>query len=77
MQAEVTFSGNTIRKNTVDCQKIFPAINLIKGFRQFIEESDWDERLAGYEKHINRFSSCCIIASVIFLTPVCINIFIR
>jgi hypothetical protein len=77
MQAEITFSENTIETKAADRMKIFRTMTPIKRFEQFIEESDWDERLLGYEKHINRFSWGIIIASVIFLTPICINIFTR
>jgi hypothetical protein len=77
MQAEITFPGNTIRTKSVDRLNAFRAINPVKGFQQFIEESDWDERLQGYEKYINQFSWGVIIASVIFSTPVCITILIH
>ena len=76
MQAEITFSENAAGTKVADIVKIFQAINPIKKFQQFIEESDWDERLMGYEKHINRFFCGVIIASSIFFIPVCISIFI-
>ena len=77
MQAEITFPANTVERKTVDFTETFPTIKPMQGFRQFIEESDWDERLLGYEKYINRFSWAIIIASIIYLTPICISIFIR
>ena len=77
MQAEITFSENTIGTKVADRTKIFQTINPIKGLQQFIEEGDWDEHLSGYEKYINRFSWGIIIASVIFFTPVCIALLIR
>lgn len=77
MQAEITFSENTAERRTLDLTKTFRAIKPLQGLRQIIEEGDWDERLPYYEKYINRFSWGVIIASVIFLTPVCINIFTR
>jgi hypothetical protein len=77
MQAEITFSENTMGTKASDRTKMFQTIKPIKEFQKFIEESDWDERLSGYEKYVNRFSWGVIIASVIFLTPVCISILIR
>jgi len=77
MQAEITFSGNTIRTKAAGRTKMFRTIKPIKEFQKFIEESDWDEHLSGYEKYINRFSWGIIIASVIFFTPVCIALLIR
>ena len=77
MQAEITFSENTVRTKATGHLKIFQAIKPIQGLRQFSAESDWDENIPRYEKYINLFSWVVIIASAIFLTPVCINIFIR
>jgi hypothetical protein len=77
MQAEITFSENTIGTKVADRTKIFQTINPIKGLQQFIEEGDWDERLLGYEKYINRFSWAIIIGSVIYLVSICISILIR
>lgn len=77
MQTEITFSENTAERRTVDLQEVFQTIKPLQGLRQSIEKGDWDERLLGYEKYINRFSWMIIIASVIFLVPVCIKIFIR
>ena len=77
MQAEITFSENAAGTKVADIVKIFQAINPIKKFQQFIEESDWDERLMGYEKYMNRFFCGVIIASSIFFIPICISIFSR
>ena len=77
MQAEITFSENTIRTKAAGRTKMFQIIKPIKEFQKFIEESDWDESLLEYEKYINRFSWGIIIASVIFFTPVCISLLIR
>jgi hypothetical protein len=77
MQAEITFSENTLGTKAADHTKIFQSIKPIQGLCQFIEEGDWDKRLLRYEKYINRFSWAIIIASVIYLTPICINVFIR
>ena len=77
MQAEITFSENAAGTKVADIVKIFQAINPIKKFQHFIEESDWDERLMGYEKYINRFFCGVIIASSIFFIPICISIFSR
>ncbi len=77
MQAEITFSENTIGAKVANLPKIFQTIKPLQDIRQFIEEGDWDERLSACEKHINRFSWTIIIAAVIYLTPICINIFIR
>ncbi len=77
MQAEITFSENTAGSKAADILKKIQTINPVKGFQQFIEESDWDERLPGYEKYMNRFFCGIIIASAIFFIPVCISIFSR
>ena len=77
MQAEITFSENTIGTKAADSMKTFQTINPIKGLQQFIEEGDWDERLLGYEKYMNWFSYGVIIASAFFFIPVCISIFNR
>ena len=77
MQPEITFSENTIVTKAAGRTKMFQIIKPIKEFQKFIEESDWDERLSGYEKYINRFSWGIIITSVIFLTPIYISILIR
>ena len=77
MQAEITFSGNTVATKAVSFPKIFKTIHPLKRFQRLVEEGDWDERLLGYEKYINRFSWIVIIASAIFLAPVCRNIFVR
>jgi len=77
MQPEITFSENTVGAKAADRTKTFPVIKPLKRLQQFIEKSDWDERLLGYEKYINRFSWGVIIAAVIFLTPVCLSILIR
>jgi hypothetical protein len=76
MQAEITFSENAAGTKVANILKKIRAINPIKQFQRFIEESDWDERLLGYEKYINRFFCGIIIASSIFFIPVCISIFI-
>ena len=77
MQAEITFSENAAGTKVADIVKIFQAIKPIKQFQQFIEESDWDERLLGYEKYMNRFFCGIIIPSSIFFIPICISIFSR
>jgi hypothetical protein len=77
MQTEMTFSASALRTKTSDGVKIFQGINPIKRFQQFIEKSDWDERLLGYEKYLNRFSWGIIIASAVCLIPVCITILAR
>ena len=77
MQAEITFSENAAGTKLADIVKIFQAIKPIKQFQQFIEESDWDERLQGYEKYMNGFSYGVVIASAVLFIPVCISIFSR
>jgi hypothetical protein len=77
MQAEITFSENAAGTKMADIVKIFQAIKPIKKFKRFIEESDWDECLMGYEKYMNWFSCGVIIASAFFFIPVCISIFSR
>lgn len=77
MQAEITFSRNTIGTKVANRTKTFQTITSIKGFQHFIEEGDWDERLLGYEKYINQLSWGILIASAIYLIPICIFIFSR
>lgn len=77
MQAEVTFSEDTVGTKTADIPRIFRPVKPFYELRQFIGEGDWNERFGKYEKCINRFSWAIIIASVVYLTPVCINIFTR
>ena len=77
MQAEITFSANTLGRKTISHQNILPAVKLVGKFQKFIEESDWYDRLLGYEKHINRFFWAIIIASIVFFFPFCLNIFTR
>jgi hypothetical protein len=77
MQAEITFSENAAGTKMADIVKIFQAIKPIKKIKRFVEESDWDKRLMGYEKYINWFSYGVIIASAFFFIPVCISIFSR
>jgi hypothetical protein len=77
MQAEATFSENSITTSAAKNLKIVQAVNLIEKFKKFIEESNWDEQLLGYEKHLNRFFWWIIAASIVFFAPVCVNIFTR
>lgn len=77
MQAEVTFSECTVGTKAAADPKTFRTINPIQRLRQFIGESGWYERFLEREKSISRFSWIIIIAAVIYLAPICINIFIR
>ena len=77
MQAEITFSENATGTKMADIVKIFQAIKPIKKFKRFIEESNWDECLMGYEKYMNWFSYGVIIASASLFIPICISIFSR
>ncbi len=77
MQAEITLSANKIGRKTIGRQNILSVVKLVGKFQKFIEESDWYDRLLGYEKYINRFSWAIIIASIIFFFPFCLNIFSR
>ncbi|GEM_PF-473181 len=78
MRSGITFPENTIGTKQTDLPKIFRAMKApFQSFRKFIEESNWDEQFLGYEKYMNRFAWYLIIASVVFFTPVCLNIFIR
>lgn len=77
MQAEITFSANTIERKTIGRQNILPAVKLVSKFQKFIEEGNWYDHLLGYEKYINRFSWAIIVASIISFFPFCLNIFSR
>ena len=77
MQADITFPENAAGTKVAYTLKKYQAINPVREFQKFIEESDWDERLLGFEKYMNWFSYGAIIASSIFFIPVCISIFSR
>jgi hypothetical protein len=77
MNAAITFPENTAGTKTAGSGGKFRAVKLISGFEHFIEEGDWDERLMGYEKYIDRFSRGAIIVSAVFFIPVFISIFSR
>lgn len=77
MQAEITFSANTIGRKTIGRQNILPAVKPVSKFQKFIEESRWYDHLLGWERYINRFSWAIIIASIVFFLPFCLNIFSR
>ena len=77
MQAEITFSANTMERKSVNRRKLLPVMQPISKFQKFIEKGDWYEHLSGYEKYINRFSWIIVIASFIFFFPFCLNSFIR
>jgi len=77
MQAEITFSENTVGTKAVDAPKVFQTMGPIQRLRRIIGNGGWCERLPEYEKCISRFSWTIIIAAVVYLAPVCINIFIR
>jgi hypothetical protein len=74
MQNKIIFVENSFAVEAPDRSKIFRSINPVQKFRQYIEESDWDIRLIGYEKYLNRFSWAAIITSVLYLIPICANI---
>lgn len=77
MQAEITFSANTMGRKTIGRQNILPVVKLVSKFQKFIEEGKWYDRIFGYERYIDRFSWVFIIASIVFFLPFCLNIFSR
>lgn len=77
MQAEATFSVNTARRTKAAEFPIFLITKPIRRLRQLIEGYDWSKCFKKFEKNINWFSWAFIIVSVIYLIPVCLNIFIR
>jgi len=77
MHADITFPENAAGTKVSYTLKKFQTINPIRECQQFIEGSDWDKRLLGFEKYMNWFSYGAIIASSIFFIPVCISIFSR
>lgn len=77
MQADITFSGDVMRTKTADHLKIFQTAKSIQGLQQFADGSYWPDRLLRYEKHINLFCWVAIVASVIYLTPICVDILVR
>jgi hypothetical protein len=77
MQAEMTFSENTVEVKAAEHTKMFQNIKPFQELQQCIENSDGDEWFLRCEKYINRFCFAIIIASLIYLTPVCVNIISR
>lgn len=77
MQAEMTFSENTIGRKTADRPKILSIIKRISALQDIIEKTDWDKSVFRFEKYLNRFSWTMIIVSLVFFIPVCLNIFIH
>jgi len=77
MQAEITFSANTMGRKTIGRENILPVVKPVSKFQKFIEEGRWYDHLLGYEKYINRVSWAIIVASIIFFFPFCLNIFSR
>jgi hypothetical protein len=77
MQSKIIFFENTFEAGSIDKAKIYHPAKLLHKFRQFIECSDWDERLLKYEKYVNWFSCGIIAASALFFLPVCISILTR
>jgi len=49
--------------------------NLLKKFRRFIENSNWDEDLLKYEKWIDVSCVVVIAVSVLFFIPVTLSVF--
>jgi hypothetical protein len=47
--------------------------NLLKKFRYFIENSNWDEDLLKYEKWIDVCAFIVIAAAVLFFAPVALS----
>ena len=77
MQADITFSENNVGTKAIDYSKIFRNVKPIQGLHEYTADSCLDERSLRYEKYINGFCWVILIASVIYLTPICVNIFIR
>ena len=77
MQAEITFSANTMGRKTIGRENILPVVKPVSKFQKFIEEGRWYDHLLAYEKYINRVSWAIIVASIIFFFPFCLNIFSR
>ncbi|HOW56854.1 MAG TPA: hypothetical protein PKZ12_02550 [Smithellaceae bacterium] len=74
MQSEIIFSENIVQTQAARSPEILQSIKSAQKFRKFIECSDWDVRLLDYEKYLNRFSWAVIIASVLYLLPICVTI---
>jgi hypothetical protein len=77
MNTAITFPENIAGTKMTGSLNKIPTVNPVKGFQKFIEKSDWDERLMGYEKYINMFICGIIGLSAVFFIPVCISIFTR
>jgi hypothetical protein len=49
----------------------------MKRFCYLIEHSDWDHKILAYEARVNKICVGIIIASVLFLVPTLVKVFLR
>lgn len=58
--------------------KTFTKPNSLRRFRYFIEQSDWDEEILAQEEWIDKMCiGVIIIASLFFIVPVLVMMFLR
>ena len=72
MQKEITFAENVFSVKAAEKRRISPHVNPLEKFQRFTEESNWDEKLLGWEKYLNRFCLIVITLSVLYFIPVCL-----
>ena len=72
----MTFSRH-IREQDVRC-KTFTKPNFLQRFRHFIEHSDWDDVILAHEEWIDKICvSVIIVASLYFVPPILVTLFLR
>ena len=57
--------------------RTLPHPGYLERFRHFIENSDWDAKILGYEKWIDRVCLGIIGASFVYFIPVMVKILFR
>ena len=69
-----TLGANEIVIARLELRGVRSKGNLLKKFRYFIENSNWDEDLLKYEKWIDVCSVIVIAAAVLFFVPVALSV---
>jgi hypothetical protein len=56
-------------------RSVLSSAGLIRRFRCFVTETNWDQNLCGLEKWIDLFSWTVIASSLLFFIPVTLSVF--
>jgi hypothetical protein len=70
-----TFSRHIRRPRAA--YRTYSRLSYMKRFRNFIEHSDWDDKILAHETWVNKICVGVIIASVLYFVPTLIRIFLR